>query len=79
MEMIHGHQVMQMMMQSGKAYTAESLVADIVASFGPEARFYTCSAENLTPAELVQFLQAKGKFVSREEGFSTSADLMCKH
>jgi len=43
---------MQMMLQSGKAYSRESLRADIVATFGPEARFFTCSAENLTPEGL---------------------------
>jgi len=79
MEQIHGHEVMQMMLQSGKAYTRASLLTDIVATFGPEARFFTCSAEQLSPEGLIDFLQAKGKFVPCEEGFQTSPDLMCKH
>lgn len=79
MEQIHGHEVIQMMLQSGKAYTQATLVADIVTTFGPDARFFTCSAENLTPEGIVAFLQAKGKFVPCQEGFQTSADLMCKH
>jgi probable metal-binding protein len=79
MEQMHGHVVMQMMLQSGKAYTRASLLADIVANFGPNARFYTCSAENLSPEGLVDFLQAKGKFVPHEDGFQTSPDLMCNH
>jgi len=70
---------MQMMLQSGKAYTRASLLTDIVATFGPEARFFTCSAEQLSPEGLIDFLQAKGKFVPCEEGFQTSPDLMCKH
>jgi probable metal-binding protein len=79
MEQIHGHEVIQMMLESGKAYTRSSLLGDIVATFGPEARFYTCSAQNLTPEGIIDFLQAKGKFVPCEEGFQTSPDLMCKH
>lgn len=79
MEQIHGHEVLQMMLASGKAYTRASLLAEIVAAFGPNSRFFTCSAENLSPAGLIDFLQAKGKFVPREEGFQTSPDLMCKH
>ena len=79
MNQIHGHEVMQMMLQSGKAYTRASLLTDIVATFGPEARFFTCSAEQLSPEGLIDFLQAKGKFVPCEEGFQTSPDLMCKH
>jgi probable metal-binding protein len=79
MQQIHGHEVIQMMLESGKAYTRESLRADIVATFGPEARFFACSADDMTPDGLIDFLQAKGKFVPCEEGFQTSADLMCKH
>ena len=70
---------MQMMLQSGKAYTRASLLADIIANFGANARFHTCSAENLTPEGLIDFLQAKGKFVPCEDGFHTSPDLMCQH
>jgi len=79
MEQIHGHEVMQMMLQSGKLYTRASLLTDIVAKFGPASRFHTCSAENLTPEGIIDFLQAKGKFVPREGSFQTSPDLMCKH
>ncbi len=79
MQQIHGHEVLDMMLQSGKAYTRATLLNDIVATFGPDSRFFTCSADNLTPEELINFLQAKGKFVPRDEGFQTSSDLMCKH
>ena len=79
MEQIHGHEVMEMMLQSGKAYTRASLLTDIVAKFGPDSCFFTCSAEDLTAEGIIDFLQAKGKFVPCEEGFQTSADLMCKH
>ena len=79
MNQIHGHEVMQMMLQSGKAYTRASLLADIVATFGPGARFCTCSARDLTADGLVDFLQAKGKFVPCDDGFQTSPDLICKH
>ena len=70
---------MQLMLQSGKAYTRASLLSDILAQFGPDSRFYTCSAQNLTAEALIDFLQAKGKFVPGQEGFQTSPDLMCKH
>jgi probable metal-binding protein len=79
MEQIHGHEVMKLMVQSGKAYTRASLLADIVAQFGPGSRFCTCSAQNLTPEGLIDFLQTKGKFLPCEDGFQTSAELMCKH
>lgn len=68
-----------MMLDSGKAYTRATLLADIVARFGADARFYACSAQDMTPNDIIDFLQAKGKFVSCDAGFQTSADLMCKH
>ena len=68
MPSIHGHEVLQMMIASGETYTVATLEAAIVARFGKEARFHTCSAENLSAAELVAFLQKKGKFIVAEEG-----------
>jgi probable metal-binding protein len=79
MEQIHGHEVIQMMLESGKSYTRPSLLTDIVTKFGTSARFFTCSTDNLTPDGIIDFLEAKGKLLAREEGFQTSADLMCKH
>jgi probable metal-binding protein len=79
MQQIHGHEVIQMMLQSGKTYTRATLLKDIVSAFGPNLRFFTCSADNLTPEGLIDFLEAKGKFVPCEDGFQTSADLMCSH
>ncbi len=79
MNQIHGHEVMQMMLSSDKTYTKASLTRDIKTRFGADARFYTCSAENLTAEDLVAFLEAKGKFIAASDGFQTSADRMCQH
>jgi probable metal-binding protein len=79
MTQIHGHDVLQMMLDSGKSYTRSSLLADIRAQFGADPQFFTCSAENLSAEGLIDFLQSKGKFVPCQDGFQTSPDLMCKH
>ncbi len=79
MNQIHGHEVINMILTSGKTYTKESLVEEIARNFGADTRFYTCSAENLTAAQLVDFLDAKGKFVPQNGGFNSSPDLMCQH
>jgi probable metal-binding protein len=78
-ERIHGHEVMAMMIESGAPYTRESLRAAIVARFGKDATFYTCSAESMTPDELIAFLQARGKFVDSDGGFRTDASKICDH
>ena len=79
MNQIHGHEVMEMMLASGKTYTKETLVAEIVEKFGADARFHTCSAENMTAGQLVEFLNVRGKLVQQDEGFQTSRDVMCQH
>ncbi len=79
MEQIHGHEVMQMMMRSEKAYTRETLSREVAEKFGSDARFYTCSADNMTAEELINFLEQKGKFVGGAGGFRTDPDKMCNH
>lgn len=76
-EQIHGHEVMEMMIASGKLYTRDSLRTDIIKRFGEAARFYTCSAEGMTPDELITFLEARGKFLEEEGGFKTDKEKMC--
>jgi len=79
MKKIHGHDVLNMMLGSGKSYTRETLVREIITTFGADARFHTCSAEDLTAEGLVEFLQARGKFVDAAGGFQTSPSLICQH
>ncbi|RXJ11352.1 YecH family metal-binding protein [Lelliottia nimipressuralis] len=79
MTSIHGHDVLNMMIESGEQYTEQSLVQAIYSRFGNNARFHTCSAENMTAAELVAFLAARGKFIPADEGFSTHVSKICRH
>lgn len=79
MTSIHGHEVLNMMIESQVQYSEQSLVQAIDARFGSDVRFHTCSAENMTAAELVAFLAARGKFVPAEEGFSTHESKICRH
>ena len=76
MDSIHGHEVLNMMIESGEQYTHASLEAAIKARFGEQARFHTCSAEGMTAGELVA---AKGKFTPSEDGFSTDQSKICRH
>lgn len=78
-EKIHGHEVMEMMIASNSSYTKESLCETILEKFGEDARFYTCSQENMTASDLVEFLESKGKFIETETGFNTSPDKICDH
>jgi len=76
---IHGHEVMQMMLDSGSAYSRETLRQAIIDRFGAEARFFTCSAEDMTAEALIEFLAERGKFVPGAVGFNTASTKMCHH
>lgn len=70
---------MQMMLELNRAFTCASLREAIVERFGSEARFHTCSAENMTADELIESLAQRGKFVERDSGFNTAPDRICNH
>ncbi|MEI7999703.1 MAG: YecH family metal-binding protein [Candidatus Omnitrophota bacterium] len=78
-EQIHGHDVLNMMMASGKTYTRDSLQKDIEQKFGAKARFYTCSAENMTASDLISFLETRGKFQTIDGQFTTDPSKVCSH
>mgnify|MGYP002719311093 CR=1 FL=1 len=77
--MKHGHEVIQMM--RGNSYpTRESLVQAIIDQFGADARFQTCSAEGLNAKQLVEFLEARGKFMpAGSDGFTVDESKVCNH
>ncbi len=78
--MTHGHEVLHMM--EGNSYTTKQILVDaIVERFGAEERFYTCSAEGMTAAELVDFLEARGKFKPASAGSDFTVDItkVCNH
>jgi len=77
--MVHGHEVLHMM--EGNSYeTKEALVKAIVDKFGVDERFYTCSAEGMDAAELVDFLSERGKFIpSQATGFTVDTSKICNH
>jgi len=76
---IHGHQVMQMMLDHDVTFTKASLKAKMTEMFGAQARYHTCSAREMDADQLIDFLDARGKFVGEQEAFTTAADKICSH
>lgn len=73
---IHGHELMHWMLPKGRM-ELDAFWAEARALFG-QARFHTCSVEDLTLEQLVDFLAGKGK-IARD---ATSIQLLvpaCDH
>ncbi len=78
--MTHGHEVLHMM--EGNSYaTKQQLVDAIIERFGAEEQFCTCSVQGLTAAELVDFFEARGKFMPATGGEDFTVDItkVCHH
>lgn len=72
MDSIHGHEVLNMMIESGEQYTHASLEAAIKARFGEQARFHTCSAEGMTAESWWRFWQQRQIYTFRRRFFNRS-------
>lgn len=79
MSSIHGHEVLNMMIDSDESFSTASLIAAIEQRFGADARFHTCSQQDLTAAQLVDFLASRGKFIPSDNGFNTHSSKICQH
>ena len=74
---VHGHEVLEMVLGAPKPPTLETLEAQVRARFGADARFHTCSASGLTFAELIDFLQLRGKLVPAGDGVAADRGQIC--
>ena len=74
---IHAHEVMRMMLETDTGYSRESLAEAIVERFGADAKFYACSLRDMNVGEVINFLETRGKFIARADGFNTAADRIC--
>lgn len=79
MKDIHAHEIMHMMLEIEGGFSRESLARAIVERFGAEARFHSCSAKGMGVNAVIDFLESRGKFVARDDGFNTAQDKICNH
>lgn len=79
MKSVHGHDVLHTMLENDKGWTRVSLLQAITEKYGDNCRFYTCSAENMSAEELINFLEAKGKFIEAGNVFNTQESKICNH
>jgi len=78
-ESIHGHDVIGMIVESGKAWKRDDLLVAIEARWGRGARFHTCSAEGMDAQGLIEFLAARQKFIESDDGVTMDESKVCNH
>ena len=76
---IHGHDVIGMIVDSGRAWNRQELHAAIVERWGSDAKFHTCSAEGMDADGLILFLSERGKFIESDDGVVMDETKICQH
>ena len=76
---IHGHTVLNILLDSEKPLSRSQLEAIVESKFGHDVCFYTCSQQQLTLTELLEFLLSKKKVVEQEAGLTANPDRICHH
>ncbi|MDO6688004.1 MULTISPECIES: YecH family metal-binding protein [unclassified Agarivorans] len=78
-ESIHGHQVMQLMLEQGGSFTSASLEELMKTTFGADSKYHTCRQKEMNAQELIVFLAERGKFVEAKQGFTACESKICSH
>jgi len=73
---VHGHEVL-LLLEADRAFTRDSLQAEIAERFGEDARFHTCSSPDMRAGELIEFFETRSKFRSVEGGWRVDRDEIC--
>jgi probable metal-binding protein len=76
---VHIHEIMKLMISSGKTYTRATLKAELLQAFGAGTTFCTCSMQGIDADQAIEFMEMRGKFVPSKDGFSMPAEHMCNH
>lgn len=66
-------------MMQDNLYTEEQLLKAMIDNYGPDARYCTCHAENMTAPQLVQFLLERGRIRVTPGGLIADTSQMCHH
>ncbi|WP_036801287.1 YecH family metal-binding protein [Photobacterium marinum] len=79
MNQIHAHNVLNMLLAAEAPYTKESLKQAVIAEYGEDVRFHTCSQEGLTFDALLTFLLDRRKVVENGDTIAANKERMCNH
>ncbi|MCP3698051.1 MAG: YecH family protein [Aliivibrio sp.] len=76
---IHGHTVLNLLLNAEKPLSRLQLEGMIESEFGSEVCFHTCSQQGLTLTELLDFLLSKKKVVELDSGLTANPERICNH
>ena len=76
---IHGHEIIELVGKYPEGIPVATLTDIVAHEFGTDARFFTCSAENMRLPELLTFLTERDKVQLRENLVFPGGSPACNH
>ena len=76
---IHGHEVIDIVCNHPEGISLASLSEAVQRQFGPNASFFTCSAEDMSLGELLSFLADRDKVELRGDLVLPGGSKACNH
>ncbi len=76
---VHGHEIINLVDSHPEGISLASLTATAQRQLGSDARFFTCSAENMTLGELLTFLATRDKIEVRGDLVFPGGSGACNH
>ena len=78
-EQIHGHEIIELVGKYPEGLANGTLTDIVAGKFGAGARFFTCSAENMSLPELLAFLGERDKVQRRDGLVFPGGSPACEH
>ena len=78
-EQIHGHEIIELVAKYPEGIATGTLTDIVAGEFGTGARFFTCSAENMSLPELLAFLGERDKVQLRDGLVFPGGSPACNH
>ena len=78
-EQIHGHEIIELVAKYPEGISTGTLTDIVAGEFGTGARFFTCSAENMSLPELLAFLGERDKVQLRDGFVFPGGSPACSH
>lgn len=79
MEEIHGHELIGLIAQQGRAMSLEEIKAMAEKEIGANVAYYTCSLSGMDTDAMIAFLLNRKKLVQNGNGWVLDTGNVCNH
>ncbi len=79
MKQVHGHELINLIIETRKALSLDEIRELAENNIGKEVSYYTCSADSMNTDEMISFLLNKQKLIGRNGAYMIDTGEVCDH